>query len=67
MSYHLKHQSEGASDGRSRQQALASHYRRQIESWLQAAGGEEGVNLALLHEWLVEEHACPGSLRNLQR
>ncbi|HSR53862.1 MAG TPA: hypothetical protein VLV83_23795, partial [Acidobacteriota bacterium] len=64
--YHLKRESEGKVDGRSKQRPLAADFHEEIEAWLQAQE-DEGVNLAELHEWLREERRYPGSLRSLQR
>ena len=66
--YHLRHSAAGATDGRAQQPHKAAAYRAAIEAWLAAHAGASGpVNLAALHDWLVEEHDYPGSLRSLQR
>ncbi len=64
--YHLKRQAEEAEDGRSRQRQLAEGWSVAIEAWMEGLG-ESPLNLARLHEWLVEEHEYPGSLRSVQR
>jgi transposase len=67
--YHLRRMTEGAVDGRSKQEHLAAGWRDQIASWFETAEQDEdgAVNLAELHDWLVEECAYLGSLRSLQR
>ncbi len=66
--YHLKRQAEGAGDGRKgRQPHLALAYRGAIEAWLEGLPEGSGLNLAALHDYLVEEFQYPGSLRSLQR
>src|SRR5512145_1104260 len=64
--YHLRRQAAGAVDGRSLQKHLAATWSAAIQWYLEASGAGP-VNLALLHEWLVTEHAYTGSLRSLQR
>jgi len=64
--YHLQRLAEGASDGRARQQHLATGWAEAIASYL-ASLDKGPVNLADLHEWLVHEHDYPGSLRSLER
>lgn len=63
--YHLRRQAAGATDGRSRQQSLAARHHEAIEAWLDGEGSR--INLALLHEHLVEERGYTGSLRSVQR
>jgi transposase len=65
--YHLRRQAASAVDGRSRKPQLAAGYSEAIAHWLESQGELGPVNLALLHTWLVEEHAYPGSLRSVQR
>jgi transposase len=64
--YHLDRQAQGAVDGRSLQPHLAGDWSEAIARYLES-GGEGPVNLAALHDWLVEEHAYTGSLRSVQR
>lgn len=64
--YHVHRQSTGAVDGRSRQPLLAERWAEAIGNYLEAVDGGP-VNLAALHDWLVEEHDYPGSLRSVQR
>lgn len=64
--YHRRRQAEGAGDGRSRQPLLAEECAEAIAVYLDGEDAQ-GVNLAALHEWLVGEHAYPGSLRSVQR
>jgi hypothetical protein len=63
--YQLRRQVEGAVDGRSLQPRLAEPWHEAIVAWFEVQDGR--VNLAALHEHLVQEHAYPGSLRSLQR
>jgi transposase len=65
--YHLKRQAEGAVDGRSHQPFLADEHAERIAHWLESLGEAGPVNLAALHDYLVEEHEYAGSLRSLQR
>jgi len=62
--YHLRRQAAGATDGRARQEPLAAGWHEAIVAWLD---GVEPVNLAALHDHLVEEHDYPGSRRSVQR
>jgi transposase len=64
--YHLRRQAAGSIDGRSQQRHLAEECEERILVWLEQLG-EGPMNLAALHDWLVEEHSYPGSLRSLQR
>jgi transposase len=64
--YHLRRQAAGSVDGRSKQRHLAEEYEESILAWLEQLEGGP-VNLAALHDWLVEEHSYPGSSRSLQR
>lgn len=64
--YHRRRQAAQVGDGRGRQRHLAERFAAAIGHWL----GEldtGGWNLAALHDWLVAEHAYPGTLRSLQR
>ncbi len=65
--YHRRRQTEGAVDGRSRQQPLAAGYREAIDAYLAARGEEAPSNVADLHAWLVAEHDYPSGLRSVQR
>lgn len=65
--YQLRRRSEGAVDGRSRQAFLAAGYRGAIDAYLEALGLESPENVADLFEFLLREHAYPGSLRSVQR
>jgi hypothetical protein len=65
--YQLRRRSQGAVDGRSRQQFLAAGYREAIDAYLEALGQESPENVADLFEFLVREHDYPGSLRSVQR
>lgn len=66
--HHLRRRADGAVDGRSRQEYLAAGWGERIADWLAACERQGGaVNLAELHEWLVEECGYPGSLRSVQR
>jgi transposase len=65
--YHRRRLTSGAVDGRSRQRHLAEEFAPAIAHWLEQLDGGGPLNLAALHEWLVSEHAYPGSLRSVQR
>jgi transposase len=65
--YHLRRQAKQAVDGRSRQRHLAADYDAVITTWLEHLDPEGPLNLAALHDWLLSEHAYPGTLRSLQR
>jgi transposase len=65
--YHLRRR--GAVDGRSRQQHLAAEWHGRIADWISTCERDDdgAINLADLHDWLVEECDYAGSLRSLQR
>jgi transposase len=64
--YHLKRLEERVVDGRSQQKQLAEDWSEAIAHFLEEP--QDGpVNLAALHDWLVEEHGYPGSLRSVER
>jgi transposase len=67
--YHLRRQGEGAEDGRSRQSQLAAGWATPIATWMRSIeeNADGARNLALLHDYLCEEHDYPGSVRSLQR
>jgi hypothetical protein len=65
--YHRHRQAVGAVDGRCRQKLLAEDFSAAIAHWIEALDGGGRLNLAALHDWLVAEHAYPGTLRSLQR
>ena len=66
--YHLRRMAAGAVDGRTRQAHVAAGWQTVIDEWLaQEVGAIGRLNLAALHEYLIEEHRYPGSLRSLQR
>src|SRR5690606_15625308 len=65
--YHRRRLAAGAVDGRSRQRHLAERFAPAIEHWLEHLDTDGRLNLAALHDWLVAEHAYPGTLRSLQR
>jgi transposase len=66
--YHLRRQAEGAVDGRSKQIHLAAGWHDKIVDWLAVDDRQqEAINLAELHDWLIEECGYPGSLRSLER
>lgn len=64
--YRLRRMNDAAVDGRSRQEPRASAVAEAIAHWREQRG-EGPLNLAELHEWLVEEHGYGGSLRSVQR
>lgn len=66
--YHLRRQAEGAVDGRSKQRPLAAGWHDRIADWMRVGEQADGaINLAELHDWLVEECGYPASLRSLER
>lgn len=65
--YHLRRQAAGAIDGRSLQRFRVEDWGAAIAVWLERRPDRERLNLAALHQWLVEEHGYPGSLRSVQR
>jgi len=67
--YHLRRQADGAVDGRTKQEHLAAGWHDRITDWMNRCEREEdgAINLADLHDWLVEECKYPGSRRSLQR
>lgn len=64
--YQRRRMAEQAVDGRSRRASIADGYAEAIAFWREARG-DDALNLAALHEWLVREHDYPGSLRSVQR
>lgn len=64
--YQLLRRVERAVDGRSKQVFLAAPCADAIATWM-ARYGEDGLNLAELHAWLVAEHDYTGSARSVQR
>lgn len=67
--YHERRRREGRQDGRlGRQRHQAEALAAQIEAWLSAEPSRrERLNVAALHEYLMEEHGYGGSLRSVQR
>lgn len=65
--YHLRRQADGATDGRARQSTLTADFNAGITVWLDRLDAGGPLNLAVLQDWLVTEHAYPGSLRSLKR
>lgn len=65
--YHLKRQSAGVIDGRTKQRHHAADFDAAITVWLDRLDAGGSLNLAALHDWLVTEHQYGGSLRSLQR
>lgn len=65
--YHAQRQRDGVIDGRSRQVHLASEWESHITTWLESLQEDDPINLAVLHDYLVEEHQYPGSLRSIER
>jgi transposase len=64
--YHLERQAARAVDGRSQQPQVAAGWSEAIATYVERSP-EAPVNLAALHDWLIEEHDYPGSLRSVQR
>src|SRR5690606_6798038 len=65
--YHLRRQAAGAIDGRSLQRFRVEDWEAAIAVWLERRPDRERLNLAALHQWLVDEQGYPGSLRSVQR
>ena len=64
--YHLGRMASGVEDGRSKQPHLAMGWSEAIAAYVEGSP-EAPVNLAALHDWLIEEHSYTGSLRSVQR
>jgi transposase len=64
--YHVGRMAAGAADGRSAKPSKAMMVAGAIEDWRDVQG-EDPINLAALHDWLVAEHSYGGSLRSVQR
>ena len=64
--YHLERQAAGAVDGRSQQPQVAAGWSEAIATYVERSP-EAPVNVAALHDWLIEEHGYTGSLRSVQR
>lgn len=65
--YHLRRQSAGATDGRSRQASRLSGLEAAVDAWMDSLGERSPRNLAALHDWLITEHGFVGTLRSVQR
>ena len=63
--YHLKRIAEGTPDGRAGKPFRAEVVAESIAHWLDSQ--ESGINLRLLHEYLVREHDYAGSYKSIQR
>ena len=63
--YHVRRQAQSAVDGRSGQRSCVADLHEAIVLWLESQ--ESGMNVAALHDHLVEEHAFAGSRRAVQR
>jgi hypothetical protein len=64
--YHAGRMSACALDGRSGKAFKATRFEDAIEHWRETQT-DGALNLAALHEWLVDEHGYTGSLRSVQR
>jgi transposase len=64
--YHTKRAAAGAVDGRSNRESKAAPFAEPIADWHDLQAGD-GVNLAMLHAWLRDEHGYEGSLKSVQR
>ena len=64
--YHLRRQAAEARDGRAAQPQRAERWAEAVAEYLEGLG-RGPVNLAALHDWLVEEKDYPGSLRSVER
>ncbi|HYC00413.1 MAG TPA: IS21 family transposase, partial [Candidatus Limnocylindrales bacterium] len=64
--YHLARQAAGASDRRADQPQRAAGVAEAITQYVESVGAGP-VNLAELHDYLVNEHGYQGSLRSVQR
>lgn len=65
--YHRRRLATGAVDGRSQQKHVAEAFEPAITHWLEQLDAAGPLNLAALHDWLLNEHGYRGSLRSLQR
>lgn len=66
--YHRRRLEAGVTDGRRNKPFKARAHAEVIECWVRRCEAqEEGVNVAALHEYLVERHGYQGSCRNLRR
>src|SRR5688572_28889311 len=64
--YHLRRTAEGAVDRRCLRSRKAATFSEAIDHWM-SLQGEQPLNVAMLHAWLVAEHDYSGSLRSVQR
>ena len=64
--YHVARMAAGAADGRSAKPSKAMMVAGAIADWRDVQG-EDPINLAALHDWLVAEHGYSGSPRSVQR
>ncbi|MDH3211144.1 MAG: IS21 family transposase [Myxococcales bacterium] len=65
--YRLARWALGAADGRADKPFLAEALHEVIAHWLERAATRRGVNLQVLHEYLVAEHGYRGSAKSVQR
>lgn len=65
--YQIRRTQSGEADGRSNKTQLAARFSEAISHWCSGHEEDAGMNLAALHEWLVQEHGYTGSLRSVQR
>ena len=64
--YRLARLASGAVDGRREKLFAAQPWSEAIAYWMQTQS-DRGVNLQVLYEWLVAEHAYTGSYKAIQR
>jgi transposase len=65
--YHRRRLASGARDGRANKPFLAESFREAVDAYLEARQEDAPSNVQDLHDFLVAEHAYPGSLRSVQR
>ncbi|MHC4066375.1 MAG: IS21 family transposase [Planctomycetota bacterium] len=65
--YRLARLASGARDGRAEKPFLAEALHAVIAHWLEQTSSRRGVNLQVLHEYLVAEHGYRGSSKSVQR
>lgn len=64
--YHIRRMRSGSIDGRANKPQRADPFGDAIRHW-RSCHKEDGMNLTVLYEWLVQEHGYTGSLRSVQR
>jgi len=65
--YRLARQAAPAPDGRAGKPFAAAPWAAAIAIWMREVEAGHGLNGRALYEWLVAEHAYPGSYKAVQR